>query len=164
MAVGPTPLCPALTVSPMMRMGLPPEGGAQVVTLGRVALDGTRLKDNASTHKAMSYGRMPEREGFARGQVDETAQVIVASAVTADPTDTPSLPGLVEQVHASSCGPGRAPASRTPPVRAFRASPLAIRSASTAITDRALRVPAARLLVCGLVDWRGVAMGDGKIS
>ena len=44
----------------MMRMGLPPEGGAQVVTLGRIVLDGTRLKDNG-THKAMSYGRMPER-------------------------------------------------------------------------------------------------------
>jgi len=34
---------------------------AGLVTLGRVALDGTKIKANASKHKAMSYGRMPER-------------------------------------------------------------------------------------------------------
>jgi hypothetical protein len=28
--------------------------------LGRVALDGTKLKANAGKHKAMSYGRMKE--------------------------------------------------------------------------------------------------------
>src|SRR5229473_1469023 len=36
------------------------EAGA--LKLGRVALDGTKLKANASKHKAMSYGRMEERE------------------------------------------------------------------------------------------------------
>jgi transposase/IS5 family transposase len=34
---------------------------AGLVTLGRVALDGTKVKADASKHKAMSYGRMPER-------------------------------------------------------------------------------------------------------
>jgi transposase len=174
---------------------------AGLVKLGRVALDGTKIKANASKHKAMSYGRMPEREaalaarvaailaeaeatdaaedaefGDARGDelppelrtrqgrleaireakaaleqeakartgnpdavpdpkaqrnftdpesrmmrsrpdgwvqgynvgavVDETAQVIVATLVTADPTDTRSLPALVEQVRANT---GRSP-------------------------------------------------------
>jgi transposase len=174
---------------------------AGLVKLGRVALDGTKIKANASKHKAMSYGRMPEREaalaakvaailaeaeatdaaedaefGDARGDelppelrtrqgrleairrakaaleqeakartgnpdavpdpkaqrnftdpesrmmrsrpdgwvqgynvgavVDETAQVIVATAVTADPTDTRSLPALVTQVRANT---GRSP-------------------------------------------------------
>ncbi|MBI4495896.1 MAG: hypothetical protein HY697_03075 [Deltaproteobacteria bacterium] len=31
---------------------------AGLVKLGRVALDGTKVKANASKHKAMSYGRM----------------------------------------------------------------------------------------------------------
>ena len=35
---------------------------AGLVKLGRVALDGTKIKANASKHKAMSHGRMPERE------------------------------------------------------------------------------------------------------
>ena len=174
---------------------------AGLVKLGRVALDGTKIKANASKHKAMSYGRMPEREaalaakvaailaeaeatdaaedaefGDARGDelppelrthagrlakireakaaleaeakartgdpdavpdprgqrnftdpesrmmrsrpdgwvqgynagavVDDTAQVIVATLVTADPTDTRSLPALVAQVRANT---GRSP-------------------------------------------------------
>src|SRR5450756_2629975 len=36
------------------------ESGA--VKLGRVAIDGTKVKANASKHKAMSYGRMKEKE------------------------------------------------------------------------------------------------------
>ncbi len=35
---------------------------AGLVKLGHVALDGTKLKANASKHKAMSYGRVRERE------------------------------------------------------------------------------------------------------
>jgi transposase len=35
---------------------------ANMVKLGHVALDGTKLKANASKHKAMSYGRMRETE------------------------------------------------------------------------------------------------------
>jgi transposase len=174
---------------------------AGLVKLGRVALDGTKVKANASRHKAMSYARMTEREaqlaaqvkaildeaeavdaaedqlyGDARGDelppelrtregrlarireakaaleqaarertgnpdavpepktqrnftdpasrimvskpdgwvqgynvgavVDETAQVIVATAVTAETTDTRSLPALVDQVRANT---GRSP-------------------------------------------------------
>lgn len=39
--------------------------------------------------------------------MDETAQVIVATGVTADPTDTRSLPALVEQVRANTGGSPR---------------------------------------------------------
>jgi transposase len=39
--------------------------------LGRVALDGTKVKANASKHKAMSYDRMKEQEKLIRVQVKE---------------------------------------------------------------------------------------------
>ena len=42
---------------------------AGLVKLGRVALDGTKVKANASRHKAMSYGRMAEREAQLAAQV-----------------------------------------------------------------------------------------------
>ncbi len=42
---------------------------AGLVKLGRVALDGTKVKANASRHKAMSYGRMTEREAALEAEV-----------------------------------------------------------------------------------------------
>jgi transposase len=42
---------------------------AGLVRLGRVALDGTKIKANASKHKAMSYARMPEREAALAAKV-----------------------------------------------------------------------------------------------
>lgn len=42
---------------------------AGMVKLGRVALDGTKVKANASKHKAMSYARMAEREAALEAQV-----------------------------------------------------------------------------------------------
>src|SRR3989442_2741341 len=42
-----------------------------LVKLGRVALDGTKIKANASKHKAMSYGRMVEKETELRRQIKE---------------------------------------------------------------------------------------------
>ena len=42
---------------------------AGLAKLGRVAIDGTKLKANASKHKAMSYGRMAEREAALRAEV-----------------------------------------------------------------------------------------------
>jgi transposase len=42
---------------------------AGLVKLGHVALDGTKLKANASKHKAMSYGRMEETERRLAGEV-----------------------------------------------------------------------------------------------
>lgn len=42
---------------------------AGLVRLGRVALDGTKLRANASKHKAMSYGRMAKREAELEAEV-----------------------------------------------------------------------------------------------
>ena len=44
---------------------------AGLVRLGRVAIDGTKLKANASKHKAMSYGRMQEKDVALRQEVAE---------------------------------------------------------------------------------------------
>ncbi len=48
--------------------------------LGRVALDGTKVKANASKHKAMSYDRMKEKERQIRAEVRE----LLAQAEAAD--------------------------------------------------------------------------------
>ena len=42
---------------------------AGMVKLGRVAVDGTKIKANASKHKAMSYGRMKKAEADLKQQV-----------------------------------------------------------------------------------------------
>ena len=39
--------------------------------LGHVALDGTKIKANASKHKAMSYKRMKEEEARLEVEVDK---------------------------------------------------------------------------------------------
>jgi transposase len=44
---------------------------AGLVKLGRVAVDGTKIKANASKHKAMSYGRMKETEAHLQHEVNE---------------------------------------------------------------------------------------------
>ena len=43
---------------------------AGLVKLGHVALDGTKIKANASQHKAMSYGRMEEAEKKLQAEVE----------------------------------------------------------------------------------------------
>jgi len=56
---------------------------AGLAQLGHVALDGTKIKANASKHKAMSYGRMKQREAelaaevhnwFAQAQTTDAAE------------------------------------------------------------------------------------------
>src|SRR5216683_7012934 len=42
---------------------------AGLVKLGHVALDGTKIKANASKHKAMSYARMKKREAELKAEV-----------------------------------------------------------------------------------------------
>src|ERR1700693_2157366 len=54
------------------------EGGS--IKLGRVSLDGTKLKANASKHKAMSYGRMKEKQQ----QLKEEVKQLLAAAGAAD--------------------------------------------------------------------------------
>jgi len=48
--------------------------------VGRVALDGTKMKANASKHKAMSYGRMREKQKQLRAEVTQ----LLAQAEAAD--------------------------------------------------------------------------------
>jgi transposase len=54
------------------------ESGA--IKLGRVSLDGTKIKANASKHKAMSYGRMKEKQQ----QLKEEVKGLLAQAEAAD--------------------------------------------------------------------------------
>ena len=63
----------------VLRLAL--EAGA--MTLGRVALDSTKVKANASKHKAMSYGRMRERAQQLRAEV----QYLLSQAEAADAED-----------------------------------------------------------------------------
>ena len=42
---------------------------AGVMKLGRLALDGSKIRANASKHKAMSYARMPERQAALQAEV-----------------------------------------------------------------------------------------------
>jgi transposase len=50
-------------------LGICKEAG--LVKLGHVALDGTKVKANASKHKAMSYGRMVKKEKKLASEVDK---------------------------------------------------------------------------------------------
>src|SRR5207302_9865432 len=43
---------------------------AGLIKLGHVALDGTKIKANASKHKAMSYARLQQREAELQAEVD----------------------------------------------------------------------------------------------
>ena len=41
------------------------------IQLGKISLDGTKVKGNASKHKAMSYGRMIEKQQQLKGEVKQ---------------------------------------------------------------------------------------------
>lgn len=51
--------------------------------VGRVALDGSKVKANASKHKAMSYGRMRDKQQLLRDEVNQ----LLAQAEAADAAD-----------------------------------------------------------------------------
>lgn len=53
---------------------------AGLVRLGHVALDGTKVRANASKHKAMSYGRMKK----AKGELEQEISKLLEMAETAD--------------------------------------------------------------------------------
>jgi hypothetical protein len=55
---------------------------AGLVKLGHVALDGTKIKANASKHKAMSYDRMKKREVELQAEVDRW--LVAAEAADAE--------------------------------------------------------------------------------
>jgi hypothetical protein len=56
---------------------------AGLLKVGRLALDGTKVKANASRHKAMSYDRMTAEEERLQREIDE----LLAQAQTADEAD-----------------------------------------------------------------------------
>jgi len=58
-----------------------------LVKMGRVALDGTRLRANASRHKAMSYDRLVEREPVLAAEVDRLRTLIAEMFADAEATD-----------------------------------------------------------------------------
>ena len=60
---------------------------AGVVQLGALAVDGTKVKANASKHKAMSYGRMREEEARLRAQI----AALTAQAETVDAAEDAAL-------------------------------------------------------------------------
>lgn len=57
---------------------------AGLVQLGHVALDGTKVKANASKHKAMSYGRMCETEQRLEAEIAALLQRAEATDATED--------------------------------------------------------------------------------
>ena len=62
---------------------------AGLVSLGHVALDGTKVRANASKRKAMSYGRMKEKEPELAAVVDGW----LAAAQAADAAEEAATPG-----------------------------------------------------------------------
>ena len=57
---------------------------AGLVRLGHVALDGTKIKANASKHKAMSYAHMKRREAELQAEVDRWLAAAEAADAEAD--------------------------------------------------------------------------------
>ena len=64
---------------------------AGLLKVGRLALDGTKVKANASRHKAMSYDRMTSEELRLQQEIDE----LLAQAQAADATE--------DEQHGSDC-------------------------------------------------------------
>lgn len=69
---------PALTGFFEQVLGLARDLGT--LRVGRVAIDGSKIKANASKHKAMSYGRMKDK----RKQLRDEVQALLAQAEAAD--------------------------------------------------------------------------------
>ena len=101
-------------------------GEAGLVSLGTLAVDGTKVRANASKHKAMSYKRdfgvpddkaqsnftdpesriMKTNEGYqqcfnAQLAVDEDFQMIVATTLTSNASDQGVMLGVLDQVEDS---------------------------------------------------------------
>jgi transposase len=94
---------------------------AGLVTLGHVALDGTKVRANASRHKAMSYARMEETE---RRLQDEVRRLLEEAA-------------RVDGVEDAQYGPGRR-GDELPAELARRETRLAkIRAAKAALEEQA---------------------------
>jgi transposase len=58
-----------------------------MVRMGRVALDGTKLRANASKHKAMSYARLVDKEQAVEAEVAELEAAVADLLTDAEATD-----------------------------------------------------------------------------
>jgi len=67
---------------------------AGVLKLGTVSLDGTKMKANASKHKALSYGHAKKLEEQLKAEVEE----LLRQAETADQADVPDGMSLPEEL------------------------------------------------------------------
>src|SRR5215210_4774015 len=67
---------------------------AGVVKLGALAVDGSKVKANASKHKAMSYGRMGEEETRLREQIAALTAQAEASDAAEDAAHGPDVRGV----------------------------------------------------------------------
>jgi len=59
-----------------------------MVTMGRVALDGTKLRANASKHKAMSYARLVDKEQTVEAEIAALEARVAAILTDAEAIDT----------------------------------------------------------------------------
>jgi Transposase DDE domain len=66
---------------------------AGLVTLGHVAIDGSKYQANASKHKAMSYGRMVEAEADLQAEVTDLLQRAKETDAAEDATHGPRRRG-----------------------------------------------------------------------
>jgi transposase len=80
---------------------------AGLVKLGHVALDGTKIKANASKHKAMSYERMKKRE--AELQAEVARMLVAAEAADCDEDETFGKDKRGDEMPDWASGGGRAP-------------------------------------------------------
>jgi transposase len=99
---------------------------AGLAKVGTIALDGTKIKANASRHKAMSYDRMPQEEARLKQEI----ATILAEAESADATE--------DAAH----GPGRR-GDELPQELARRQSRLAKIQEAKALLEERARVEAA---------------------
>jgi transposase len=58
-----------------------------MVRMGRVALDGTKLRANASKHKAMSYARLVDKEQAVEAEIADLEAKVAAVLADAEATD-----------------------------------------------------------------------------
>jgi len=68
----------------LFRQGLRLCEKAGLVKLGHVAIDGTKIKANASKHKAMSYARMGETEARLKAEIEALLQQAEATDAAED--------------------------------------------------------------------------------
>jgi len=68
-------------------------GEAGLIKLGRLAVDGTKIRANASKHKAMSYGRMKDEERRLQNEIAELLKKAQATDVAEDAEHGPDRAG-----------------------------------------------------------------------